>query len=209
MEILEILGPDGTMLGRKDRELVHRDGDWHRTAHIWALGDGGLLVLARRAADKHTWPGLVGPAAGGHLRPGEGEDGARREAAEELGTEPGPGELVCLGTALCEDIPEDPKDPGGTDRERREVYLWPLGGRAASLRPAAPEVGELIRIPLADFAALVAGEQGAGGLARAELVPSWGYYGAVLGALNAWGRGEARPRLGAAGEVRERLRRPA
>jgi 8-oxo-dGTP diphosphatase len=35
-ETLEILDPYGLPLGKsKFRSLVHRDGDWHATAHVW------------------------------------------------------------------------------------------------------------------------------------------------------------------------------
>lgn len=48
------LPPGGTPspLGlSKPRGAVHRDGDWHRSVHVW-LTDGACLLLQRRSAHK-------------------------------------------------------------------------------------------------------------------------------------------------------------
>jgi hypothetical protein len=44
----------------KPRGAVHRDGDWHRSVHVW-LTDGSSLLLQRRSA--HKVRGAVRPVA--------------------------------------------------------------------------------------------------------------------------------------------------
>lgn len=221
-ELLEIYAEDGTPLGTKDRDQAHLDGDWHRTAQVWALltgtPAGPALLLAQRTRGKYTWPGLWGATAGGHLAPGEtGADAARREAYEETGRDPGPGTLLALGTARVQDLPGSPGDPGGEDRELRAFYLWPVTlPEAASLRPDEGEASLILAIGLADLAALAAGRGGPapawppGGwppraLCRADLLPSWTYLGAVCRGMYAYLRGETR----GLEFVSERLTRPA
>ena len=37
-ELVDVLTPAGDPTGmRKPKAAVHRDGDWHRAAHVWIL----------------------------------------------------------------------------------------------------------------------------------------------------------------------------
>lgn len=56
-EHFDVLHEDGTPKGyTKARSLVHRDGDWHRTTHIWVLSSDGRVLIQKRSADKDTFP---------------------------------------------------------------------------------------------------------------------------------------------------------
>lgn len=56
-ERFDVLHEDGTPKGfSKARSLVHRDGDWHRSTHIWILSSDGEVLVQRRAAGKDTFP---------------------------------------------------------------------------------------------------------------------------------------------------------
>ena len=61
MELFDIRTPDGEVTGQaKERSAVHRDGDWHGTAHIWLVRrqNGRLQVLLqKRSREKETFPG--------------------------------------------------------------------------------------------------------------------------------------------------------
>ena len=93
-ELFDLYTREGAPLGtRKPRAAVHRDGDWHRSVHIWVWGllDGAPhLVFQRRSAGKDTWPGALDVAVTGHARAGEPLEATLREADEEIGL------LVCL-----------------------------------------------------------------------------------------------------------------
>lgn len=56
-ERFDVLNEDGSHKGfSKARSLVHRDGDWHRSTHIWVLNARGQVLVQRRAAGKDTFP---------------------------------------------------------------------------------------------------------------------------------------------------------
>ena len=79
--------PSGTAprpLGvRKPRGEVHRDGDWHRSVHIWIADGDGRLLCQLRGLDKDTHPGRWDVSCAGHITAGDGSlDTAARELEE-------------------------------------------------------------------------------------------------------------------------------
>ena len=75
MELFDIRTPDGEPNGQvKERSAVHRDGDWHGTAHIWLVRrqNGRLQVLLqKRSREKETFPGCFDTSCAGHLSAGD------------------------------------------------------------------------------------------------------------------------------------------
>lgn len=100
MEIIDVLTSDGQATGRtKPKADVHRDGDWHRAAHLWLVARDGRVLLQRRSASKENWPDLWDISVAGHVSAGEhSRDAAVREAFEELGLVLVPRDLTFLGT---------------------------------------------------------------------------------------------------------------
>lgn len=101
-ELLDLLDDDGNKSGKfKERSLIHRDGDLHKTVHVWIYRkkDGRThLLLQKRAARKDAYPGLYDISCAGHLGRGEEpSDGAMRELAEELGICPPEDSLCPIG----------------------------------------------------------------------------------------------------------------
>jgi len=117
-ELLDILSADGErVLGVKDREAVHRDGDWHQAFHLWVVRDDGVL-FQRRARWKESWPGYLDATAAGHLVAGESPADGVREAEEELGVPFALDDLVALGVWRVDDEPR----PGFVNREHQHVF---------------------------------------------------------------------------------------
>lgn len=85
-EYFDVLTPDGRETGLwKTRAAVHRDGDWHKSVHIWVYA-GGKFLFQKRKADKDSFPGMWDAACTGHVDAGETyRKAALRELAEELG----------------------------------------------------------------------------------------------------------------------------
>jgi isopentenyl-diphosphate delta-isomerase len=100
VELLDILTPDGLPTDRvKAKPDVHRDGDWHRAAHVWLVARDGRVLLQRRASIKENWPDFWDISVAGHVAAGESAiDTAIREAQEELGVTLSAAELTYLGT---------------------------------------------------------------------------------------------------------------
>lgn len=128
MEYFDVLTPDGGRTGQvKERSAVHRDGDWHGTAHIWLVRrqNGRLQVLLqKRSRKKETFPGCFDTSCAGHLSAGDSfEEGALRELAEELGIRAQASDLFSVGLYSY----EVKETFGGTDiidREIAAVYLY-------------------------------------------------------------------------------------
>lgn len=100
MEFIDVLTESGAPAGvRKPKAEVHRDGDWHRAAHLWIVRDDGRLLLQKRAMAKENWPGKWDVSVAGHVSAGEtAEAAAVREAREELGLDVRRDDFLYLGT---------------------------------------------------------------------------------------------------------------
>ena len=158
-ELFDVVRADGTPTGRtKPRALVHRDGDWHRSVHVWVAGHAAtgepFLLFQRRGLGKDTWPGRLDATVGGHLRAGEGLTEALREVEEELGIAAPPDELRRLGTRVCVNEAE----PGILDHELQEVYLLRDDRPLTAYRPHPAELAALVRFPLPALLPFLAGE---------------------------------------------------
>lgn len=91
MELFDILNPDGTKTGIvRERNIVHREGSLHGTAHIWIVREndksGYDVLLQKRSQIKDSHPGCYDISSAGHMDAGEDWlEGAKREMGEELG----------------------------------------------------------------------------------------------------------------------------
>lgn len=102
LEFFDVLDESGNITGRiKERSLVHEDGDWHRTVHIWVVRKtkrGFDVLLQKRSEDKDSFPGCYDISSAGHVDAGEGYlETAQREIFEELGIEASGDDLRKIG----------------------------------------------------------------------------------------------------------------
>jgi isopentenyldiphosphate isomerase len=220
-ELFDLYTREGVPLGiAKPRALVHRDGDWHRSIHIWVWGpiDGAPhLVFQRRSVAKDTWPGALDVAVTGHARAGEPLEATLREAEEEIGLPVRLSDLVRLGRRRRSATPPHPgARPPALDNELQEIFAHAAPVEVAALTPSPAEVSALVALPFAEAGPVLRGEGAVTGLwlvrndgevrfveeriAASDLVPAPdGYYArayaslAVLlsgGAPEAWEIGE-------------------
>lgn len=155
-ELLDVYDEFGTHLGVERRDVVHRDGLWHRGFHLWVVS-GDDVLLQRRSTAKQTHPGMLDASAAGHIAAGEDVlAGGLREVAEELGVIYPVDALVALGVRAV----SDRVGPGGrlVNRELQHVYVVrddrPLEAWTAL---DAEELDGLVALALADFTALAHG----------------------------------------------------
>lgn len=103
LELFDLCRQDGTLTGHvKERSMVHRDGDLHRTVHIWIIRkreDGGVdVLLQKRSQTKDAYPGCYDISSAGHIQTEDDfEISALRELSEELGIEASAEELRFIG----------------------------------------------------------------------------------------------------------------
>ena len=147
-EWFDVLTPGGSQTGqRKLRRLVHADGDWHASVHIWLLhsGDGRVLVQ-KRASTKDSFPSCWDVSCAGHISAGESvAAGAIAELQEELGITPPaseqPDPFARFLRLLCV-MPREVISQAGRfiDREHTSVFLCEGSWAAESLVLQAEEV---------------------------------------------------------------------
>ena len=159
-ELFDVVRADGTPTGRtKARAAVHRDGDWHRSVHVWVAGTGAdgtpFLTFQQRSLAKDTWPGRLDATVGGHYGAGEDLLDALREVPEEIGVAPDPNALRPLGLRIC----ANESEPGTVDRELQQVLLLRDDRPLAAYAPNTAEVAALVRFPLPELLGFLDGDR--------------------------------------------------
>jgi isopentenyldiphosphate isomerase len=153
MELIDVLTADGSPAGTtKPKPHVHRDGDWHRSVHIWIITPDHRILVQRRALTKENNPGLWDVSCAGHIAAGENAiESAIREAQEELGIELDPGELRHVAS-----LREQAVLNGGTyiDNEFHEIFVVHRHVDLSSLRLQAEEVDDVRLVTREEFALL-------------------------------------------------------
>jgi isopentenyl-diphosphate Delta-isomerase len=147
-ELIDVLTESGAPTGVvKEKSAVHRDGDWHRSSHIWIVS-GRSVLLQRRALAKSTWPGLWDISVAGHISAGESAiDAAIREAREEIGIEVASEELERIGTLRYHCVLRE----GYVENEIHEVYLLRRDVDLSSLTLDPSEVAEVRWVQIEDL----------------------------------------------------------
>ena len=147
MELIDVLTPDGAPTGiRKSKADVHRDGDWHRAAHVWIVTPDDKLLLQRRSHRKENHPGLWDVSAAGHVSAGETViDAAVREVAEELGVNIEPRELEHIATTREQWVLND---GAYIDNEIHEIFVVRRDVRLDELTLQPEEVDTAILVTL-------------------------------------------------------------
>lgn len=127
MEYVDVLSEDGTPTGeRKPKDAVHRDGDLHKSVHVWLANQNGELLLQLRHPEKVSHPNLWDISAAGHMSSGETSlEAAMKETREELGYVVPPEAFQFLFSVR--DYVEL-KDKTYTENEIHDVYLLSYQG---------------------------------------------------------------------------------
>lgn len=141
-EYLDVVDDDDVPTGVvKLKRAIHRDGDWHRGAHMWLYNDQGEVLFQRRSPIKDTYPNLW-DITGGHVGVGESYDTtAIRELREELGITVSLAELERL--YLYRDAL--------INREFQQLYLLRFNRPASVFRLQVEEVSEARFFPISEL----------------------------------------------------------
>ena len=86
LEYFDTFDEHGVLPGRAARDIVHREGLWHKSAQVFVFNPDRALLIQQRAAHKDLYANLWDYSVGEHLQPGETfAEGALRGLDEELG----------------------------------------------------------------------------------------------------------------------------
>lgn len=177
-ELIDILDSQGEKTGEvRPYSVVHKEGLFHRTVHVWVLTKERELLLQKRAQQKWAYPGYWEASVGGHLTAGEESvEGACNETFDELGLRILPEECELLFSV--QHPKEDPTraNTGHICHEIHDVYLVRKDIEESSLVLPADEVEEVRFLTLDQFEQWVDG----GG---EPMVPHPEYYNRLLGIL--------------------------
>lgn len=140
-EPFEIFTPAGKPLGIAARGRVHREGLWHRSAHVFLYNTRGQLLLQQRSASKDLYAGAWDYSVGEHLQPGEHYlQAALRGLAEELSVNLTT--LTPLGEPTASEFVAASGD--AIDREFQQAYRGTLeSSNPAQIRIDATEVAQI------------------------------------------------------------------
>lgn len=124
-EYFDILDEKGVKTGEKlPRSQVHREGQWHRSVHIWVTDEWGRILLQQRAFTKDSNPGLWDISSAGHISAGQdSREAAVRELQEELGIVAEPDRLQFLFEDKDQCILQDGRF---VDHEFHDIYWLKL-----------------------------------------------------------------------------------
>jgi isopentenyldiphosphate isomerase len=133
---------------RKLRKQVHRDGDWHCSAHVWLLdAERKLIVVQKRSASKDTFPNRWDISAAGHIEVGcDPLTTAVRELAEELGIDNIEQEAFQFGF-IC---PAEQKGWGGCNAYEH-VYFVHVDSDNCQMKVGGAEVTDVKWIGIAEL----------------------------------------------------------
>ena len=109
MEYIDIFDENNNLIGEmKEKTQAHKDGNFHRTAHIWIMNDKKELLIQKRSATKKSHPNCWDISGAGHIRTGESvTEGAIRELKEELGIKANESELKFIAIVKSTKNPEN------------------------------------------------------------------------------------------------------
>lgn len=154
-EWLTIFDTEGKELGKKLRDDVHRDGDWHETFHCWFVekeNNDICLYFQLRAKNKKDFPGKWDITSAGHIMHDEDiQIGGLREIEEELGLSFQTTDLKYEGIFKI-----NHEMPHFIDREMCHMYFH----NVIKPLPFAPgdEVEDVMKVNATSFLQLLKGE---------------------------------------------------
>jgi isopentenyl-diphosphate delta-isomerase len=156
-EYIDIVTQEGNPTGRKElKSVVHQNGLFHHTAHVWLYTKKGDILLSQRSASKSICPLLWDVSVAGHVDTGESiTNGALREMKEEIGLTLSENDLQKIG--VFESFQKYGK--GIVDNEFHNTFIAELKVPLSKLKPQIEEVEALKLVSLTEFEHLLSNSE--------------------------------------------------
>src|SRR5690606_5831367 len=156
-EYIDIVTQEGNPTGRKElKSIVHQNGLYHHTAHVWLYTKKGDILLSQRSASKSICPLLWDVSVAGHVDAGESiTNGALREMKEEIGLTLSENDLQKIGVFESFQKYEN----GIVDNEFHNTFIAELKVPLSKLKPQMEEVEALKLVSLTEFEHLLSNSE--------------------------------------------------
>lgn len=156
-EYIDIVTQKGNPTGRKElKAVVHQNGLYHHTAHVWLYTKNGDILLSQRSASKSICPLLWDVSVAGHVDAGESIiNGALREMKEEIGLTLSENDLQKIG--VFESFQKYENDI--VDNEFHNTFIAELKVPLSKLKPQMEEVEALKLVSLTEFEHLLSNSE--------------------------------------------------
>jgi len=139
MENLDIYDEYMNKIGTESRDIVHRNGLWHKTVHCWMYDENGNIYFQIRADS-----GKLYTTASGHVLASETvRDAFHREILEEIGIDTDVSNAIALEVVFWR---QDKPEREWHDRAFAHVYANKLPLNFTDFHFQPDEVAGLIRI---------------------------------------------------------------
>ena len=143
MENLDIYDEYMNKIGTESRDIVHRNGLWHKTVHCWMYDENGNIYFQIRADS-----GKLYTTASGHVLSGETvRDAFHREILEEIGIDTDVSNAIALEVVFWR---QDKPEREWHDRAFAHVYANKLPLNFIDFRFQPDEVAGLVRVKAGD-----------------------------------------------------------
>ena len=141
MEYLDVFTKYGEPTGESvERDIVHKEGMFHKSIHVWILNSKGELLVQRRDSSKKTYPNMLDTSFAGHVSSKEGLlETIIREGKEELGLDI---DIECLNYLFA--IKSEKKiGENYYENEINDVYLYEKDVKIDECKFTDNEVSEI------------------------------------------------------------------
>lgn len=147
-ELIDIVDENNNPTGEKKmKSEAHREGLWHRAAHIWIYNSKGEVLLQLRAKNKELWPDVWDVSAAGHVSAGEEPIiSGLREIQEEIGLDVKKEDLEFYKIVI-----EKVNFNNAVNNEYHYVYFLKYDGDISKLKVQEEEVEKIEFLPIEEI----------------------------------------------------------
>ncbi len=152
-EYIDVATKQGKLTGKKElKSIVHQNGLYHHTAHLWLYTKDKHILLAQRSAKKTICPLLWDVSVAGHIDADElPKQAAVRETSEEIGLHLSEEDLELIGVYEC----FQNYDNGLIDNEFHNTFIAELKVNISELNLQETEVEAVKLVSFQDFENLI------------------------------------------------------